>query len=567
MKESYFLFLGFGLISQAVLCFAVISLLDGGTFTSSRNTEKAEVDPTAGSNLEPNGSLVCKQPGFEELLRNVKNICDASAYTSKRNSGESRIKKLKKEISEDKEKKILIEEKGQDASTIKNKEADKSDNDSGKMMEGEVPNDVLEKDSILNVDPGMQEVKDDVVKPYVVVAVPHLPPQGKQEQLKEQLKSVVNQDKQQLVNLTVEQQSLKEQHFPANTSEKEIQTEDLTQGGDLGTTENSVGEELLEPASKEDDIVSFSQWAEMQQTDNVLPVKEQEKQDQSQTIAKPAPLKATGIKLTKNFASPDCTAKILAGNPESQGSGNVISNSRDEYILNKCTDKAWFVVELCESIKALKIQIANFELYSSSPKVFRVYIGNIYPGREKDWVEFGTFTYEDERSIQQFTNEEGVLGKYAKVEVLSHHGTEHYCPISLFRVYGISEIDLISDDNDDDPDDDDHQEHGTPEEKGPENPLVKSVKTISDAVVTAVKNIVFKNPQNTGSSNSSLHGSSMRHVLKTGSAQLSLPRISTLSFLLATQYDIISPGAGYSSYNWFTEMILSSPCVMFSVLN
>ena len=30
-----------------------------------------------------------------------------------------------------------------------------------------------------------------------------------------------------------------------------------------------------------------------------------------QTIAKPAPLKATGIKLTKNFASPDCTAKVI----------------------------------------------------------------------------------------------------------------------------------------------------------------------------------------------------------------------------------------------------------------
>jgi hypothetical protein len=30
------------------------------------------------------------------------------------------------------------------------------------------------------------------------------------------------------------------------------------------------------------------------------------------------------------------------------------------------------------------------------------------------------------------------------VEILSHHGTEHYCPISIFKVFGISEIDLIS---------------------------------------------------------------------------------------------------------------------------
>ena len=85
----------------------------------------------------------------------MKNICDSSAYTSKWKSGGSRIKKLKKEITEVREKKILIEEKGEDAST-KDKEADKSDNDSVKKTEGEVPEDVLGKDSMLNIDPGIQ---------------------------------------------------------------------------------------------------------------------------------------------------------------------------------------------------------------------------------------------------------------------------------------------------------------------------------------------------------------------------------------------------------------------------
>ena len=99
-------------------------------------------------------------------------------------------------------------------------------------------------------------------------------------------------------------------------------------------------------------------------------------------------------------------------------------------------DQAWFVVELCESVKAVKLQIANFELYSSSPHQFRVWIGNMFPARDKDWtgkyspligshktflisdwlIEFGTFHYEDVRSIQTFTNEVGVVGKYAKVE-------------------------------------------------------------------------------------------------------------------------------------------------------
>ena len=47
--------------------------------------------------------------------------------------------------------------------------------------------------------------------------------------------------------------------------------------------------------------------------------------------------------------------------------------------------------------------------------VCRVSISNVFPGREKDWVEFGTFTYEDERAIQTFRNQEGIVGKYVKV--------------------------------------------------------------------------------------------------------------------------------------------------------
>ena len=124
-------------------------------------------------------------------------------------------------------------------------------------------------------------------------------------------------------------------------------------------------------------------------------------------------------------------------------------------MLNKCTDKAWFVVELCESIKALKIEIANFELYSSVPHEFRVSLGNAFPIREKDWASFGTFRAEDERNVQTFSAVGDVFGKYVKVEILSHHGTEHYCPISHFKIFGISEIELIGSDDDDDKNDDD----------------------------------------------------------------------------------------------------------------
>ena len=302
---------------------------------------------------------------------------------------------------------------------------------------------------------------------------------------------------------------------------------------DLGRKESSVEEEAIEseaevPASEaggEAVIAPFSQWAEKKLEEQAA-LKDATKKDllhhepeaelNGKTATKPAAsihsVKANGgHKMNKNFASPDCSAKIIGANPDSQGSGNVISFSKDEYFLNKCTDKAWFVVELCESIKAVKVQIANFELYSSSPHEFKVSIGSVFPAREKDWIEFGTFTYEDERSIQTFKNDVGVVGKYAKVEILSHHGSEHYCPVSLFKVFGIPEIDLITEEEDPEDVETDVDEAGEDEPRS--HPIMQTIK---DAVVKVVN--VFR-PQNVSSlvetlNTSSLEGASLRFRLK-----------------------------------------------------
>ena len=38
------------------------------------------------------------------------------------------------------------------------------------------------------------------------------------------------------------------------------------------------------------------------------------------------------------------------------------------------------------------------------------------------------------------------------MEVLSHHGSEHYCPVSMFKIYGVSELEIMAqDDGEDDP--------------------------------------------------------------------------------------------------------------------
>lgn len=60
---------------------------------------------------------------------------------------------------------------------------------------------------------------------------------------------------------------------------------------------------------------------------------------------------------SKNYASPDCGAKIVAANPEARSARSVLVSTRDEYMLNTCTSRVWFVVELCEAIQAKKIEL------------------------------------------------------------------------------------------------------------------------------------------------------------------------------------------------------------------
>ncbi|XP_071446968.1 SUN domain-containing ossification factor isoform X2 [Hetaerina americana] len=149
----------------------------------------------------------------------------------------------------------------------------------------------------------------------------------------------------------------------------------------------------------------------------------------------------------KNYASPDCGAKIASSNPEAVSPGSVLSPSRDEYLLNACASRIWFVVELCEAIRAKKIDLANFELFSSSPREFSVWSSDRFPTRE--WSLVGRFTAQDERTLQSFHLDPHLYAKFIRVELHSHYGSEHFCPVSLFRVYGTSEFEVLETEQED----------------------------------------------------------------------------------------------------------------------
>ncbi|CAG9832488.1 unnamed protein product [Diabrotica balteata] len=273
-------------------------------------------------------------------------------------------------------------------------------------------------------------------------------------------------------------------NIPINISANTSETEEKKVEETVVQSEES---EKNATEGKTEDIPSFSEWAQKR-------LEEVEKNEQINSSMKGNQVpngKTQNAKLRwKNYASLDCGAKVVAANPEAISPGAILSPSSDEYKLNPCTSRIWFVVELCEAIQTKKIDLANYELFSSSPKEFTVSVSERFPTR--DWAQVGKFTAEDERDIQSFDLDTELFGKYIKVEIKSHYGSEHYCPISLFRAYGASVFEVLQkedssvnrpDDDDDDEDEDDEENDLNSSQTDKKNYF----SSATDAVMSVVK--------------------------------------------------------------------------------
>ena len=61
-----------------------------------------------------------------------------------------------------------------------------------------------------------------------------------------------------------------------------------------------------------------------------------------------------------------------------QNSQDILSENKDAYMINPCSAGIWFIVELCELVSVRSLEIASFELFSSTPKTFKVYVSERY---------------------------------------------------------------------------------------------------------------------------------------------------------------------------------------------
>lgn len=116
-----------------------------------------------------------------------------------------------------------------------------------------------------------------------------------------------------------------------------------------------------------------------------------------------------------NYASVDCGANILEKNTEAQNAESILLENKDFYMLNPCSANIWFIVELCDHVQVTSLQLANFELFSSTIEKFEVSFSTRYPTRE--WEQRQTFIAKSEKAVQTFKLEP-IFAKYMRVSCL-----------------------------------------------------------------------------------------------------------------------------------------------------
>ncbi|KAI8979673.1 UNC-like C-terminal-domain-containing protein, partial [Mycotypha africana] len=137
-----------------------------------------------------------------------------------------------------------------------------------------------------------------------------------------------------------------------------------------------------------------------------------------------------------NYASTDCAATVRKANKQAKGAQSILYESKDQYLLNKCSAAKFVIINLCEQIVVDTIVMANFEFFSSTFKDFKVYASSKYPTDE--WHLLGQWQARNTRDLQVFRVPESGFVEYIKIEFLTHYGHEYYCPLSLVRVHGMS---------------------------------------------------------------------------------------------------------------------------------
>lgn len=113
----------------------------------------------------------------------------------------------------------------------------------------------------------------------------------------------------------------------------------------------------------------------------------------------PPPPLATGKKANRyNYASPDCSARVLSSSPQTQHASSLLHKSKDRYMLTPCkANEHYVIVELCDEIRISAIEIAVWEFFSGVVRTVRLSVG----GEEnEEWKPVGEWIGKNVRGVQ-----------------------------------------------------------------------------------------------------------------------------------------------------------------------
>ncbi|KAA1085423.1 hypothetical protein PGT21_006683 [Puccinia graminis f. sp. tritici] len=151
-----------------------------------------------------------------------------------------------------------------------------------------------------------------------------------------------------------------------------------------------------------------------------------------------------------NYASFDCSASIHRSSKHTKSPSSILNEKKDKYLLTPCTNHKskqhnnFVVFELCDEIEIDHVVLANFEFFSSMFKLIKMSVSN--SGLEgvgrAEWVDVGFLKTHNTRGFQVFPIKhlKGFY-RYVRLDFLTHYGSEYYCPLSLVRIYGLTQID------------------------------------------------------------------------------------------------------------------------------
>lgn len=116
-------------------------------------------------------------------------------------------------------------------------------------------------------------------------------------------------------------------------------------------------------------------------------------------------------------------------------------------MLTPCINKPsnnFVVFELCDEIEIDSVVLANFEFFSSMFKLIKMSVSNsgLEGAAGTDWTHVGFLKTHNTRGLQVFAIKhlKGFY-RYVRLDFLTHYGTEYYCPLSLVRIYGLTQLD------------------------------------------------------------------------------------------------------------------------------